>query len=302
VKGLSVQIGRQRFRDDREWLFDDQLDALRVFYQRGDVLLDLSVSRKGIGDQDLLNDGDEEEMINNYLLYATYTRRRRLKIAVYALARDDQSSRQNDPIFLGLHSSGQIVNDLDYWVDVAHVRGRDQSTTIHGFGFDVGLTYEFDLPWKPSLTVAHAFGTGDPDPTDGVDESFRQTGFQDNADRFNGVTRFKYYGEALDPELSNLAIVTAGIGIRPTRRSSLDLVYHHYVQDEPTRRIRDAEIDRRPAGRNREVGDEIDLIAGYREIQNLDMEVTLGYFMPGRAFREGSDDAFFANVKLQYSF
>jgi hypothetical protein len=45
-------------------------------------------------------------------------------------------------------------------------------------------------------------------------------------------------GERLDPELSNLLIFTGGIGIRPTRRSSIDLVYHHYLQDvEPCRAV-----------------------------------------------------------------
>lgn len=30
-KGLSFQLGRQRFEDEREWLFDEELDAVRFF-------------------------------------------------------------------------------------------------------------------------------------------------------------------------------------------------------------------------------------------------------------------------------
>ena len=65
-----------------------------------------------------------------------------------------------------------------------------------------------------------------------MDHAFRQTGIQDNNDKFGGVTSFKYYGELLEPELSNLHILTAGIGRRFGRRMSLDLIYHNYRQDE----------------------------------------------------------------------
>ena len=37
----------------------------------------------------------------------------------------------------------------------------------------------------------------------------------------------------LDPELSNLSIVTVGAGVELLRSSSLDLVYHYYRLVEP---------------------------------------------------------------------
>jgi alginate production protein len=298
---VEFQIGRQRFRDEREWLYDEKLDAARLLFRVSNIAFDLSVSREGVVPRDLLNE-EPEERVNNYLLYGTYAFGRKTRIAAYGLVRDDRSSARQRPIFLGLHSSGELVDDLDHWLELAHVRGRDGSRKIRGYGLDLGVTYAFPFPWRPSATVGYAFGTGDPDTTDAVDRRFRQTGLEDNAARFNGVTRFKYYGELLDPELSNLSIVTAGIGVRPTRRSSIDAVYHRYAQDEPARRIRGAEIERRPTGRSRELGEEIDLIVGYREIRNVDMELTLGYFLPGGAFPAGADESFLANVKVQFSF
>ncbi len=82
--------------------------------------------------------------------------------------------------------------------------------------------YEFDHKLKPSVTLGYALGSGDDASTSDVDESFRQTGLQDNSAKFNGVTRLKYYGEVLNPELSNLSVLTAGVGIRPSPRSSID--------------------------------------------------------------------------------
>ena len=36
---------------------------------------------------------------------------------------------------------------------------------------------------------------------------------QRNRGKFNGVVSFRYYGEVLDPELTNLRILTLGIGL-----------------------------------------------------------------------------------------
>ena len=33
--GLSLQVGRQRFEDERQWLYDEELDAVRLWLQRG---------------------------------------------------------------------------------------------------------------------------------------------------------------------------------------------------------------------------------------------------------------------------
>lgn len=298
---LSLQVGRQRFRDNREWLYDDELDAVRAYYRVSKLSLELSVSRKDLVDRDLLNREDNER-INNYFLYGRYALTEKVAIAAYTFFRDDRSSERERPIFFGLQSNGEIVDDLEYWLELAHVRGKDGSKRIRGWGLDLGATYEFDSPLRPSITVGYAFGTGDGDPDDRVDRSFRQTGLQGNEDKFNGVTRFKYYGELFDPELSNLSIFTGGFGIRPTRRSSIDLVYHYYLQHKASETIREAEIDEEPTGPSKRLGSEIDLIVGYREIRNVDLALTLGYFIPDKAFPSGADNAFFANLKIRYSF
>lgn len=246
---------------------------------------------------------------------------RKSEVAAYGLYRDDRSSEGERPIFLGVRSIGEAFDDLDYWIDFAHVRGRGEfdrkkmtSDDIRGFGFDIGGTYAFDLPSKPSMTLGYAFGTGDSEPWDNVDHSFRQTGLQDNTDKFNGVTSFKYYGELFDPELSNMHILTLGIGFRPSRRSSIDFVYHFYRQAAISDEIRDAAIDLDPnedeTRLSKRLGSEIDLIFGYREIQNVSIELVLAYFFPGSALRrevnddvfEDADDAFLAGLELRYSF
>ena len=63
------------------------------------------------------------------------------------------------------------------------------------------------------------------------------------------MTDFKYYGHALNPELSNLLIVTVGLGVRPTARSSFEVVYHYYRQDEALAELRNSNLDVDPDGR-----------------------------------------------------
>jgi alginate production protein len=162
--------------------------------------------------------------------------------------------------------------------------------------------YDFDLPLSPYVVLGYAFGSGDGDPDGNTDNAFRQTGLQGNENEVGGLTEFSYYGEAFDPELSNMSIFTAGFGARPRAGISLDLLYHYYLQDEASEELRDAGITAEPTGRSRRLGREIDFVFGYEEIEDLRITGFFGYFMPSRAFEPGADDAFFARLEVQYEF
>lgn len=154
--GPSVLIGRQRFEDERKWLYDEDLDAVR---HAGYGFLD-SIELEG-----------------------------------YAILRDDRADGRR-PFFLGVRSRGEPVEDLDYWVELAYAGGRDGSRSISGWGLDIGATYEWQRGPKPSVTLGVAFGSGDRRPNDSRDGSFRQTGLHKNEADFGGSTEFKFYGLA----------------------------------------------------------------------------------------------------------
>ncbi len=299
-QGVSATLGRQEFKDEREWLFDEDLDAVRIFYRNSDFGLEASISREELVDKDVLNEESVDE-INNYFFLGRTALGEDSEISPYLLVRDDRTSSDEDLVFLGISSTGELTSDIDYWVQFAHVRGSDDGTDIRGYGFDVGATYTFDVDFEPSLTLGAAFGSGDDDPDD-KDSNFRQTGLQDNNDRFNGVTSFKYYGEVLDPELSNLFILTAGAGIRPTKRSSIDLVYHHYRQHQASDELRDVSIDEDPDGEDRTLGNGLDLIIGFREIEGVNAEAIFGLFEPGAAFSSDASTAYFVGFEVEFSF
>lgn len=301
---VSFQFGRQRFDDERQWLYDAELDAARGFMKHSRYLLEFSASREGLVDKDLLND-QEEERINNYIAYGTYVISEDTNVAAYILGRDDRTADNNSPIFYGIHSDGDLTDSLGYWLEAAHAGGKDGVQTISGWGFDIGSIYVFDLPLEPSLTLAQALGTGDGHPNQGVNRNFRQSGLQGNEGDFNGVTDFKYYGELFDPELSNLSVFTAGIGINPTQRSSIDFVYHAYRQDKALDSLSESGIDLNPDGVNKKLGSESDLIIGYvNEGQAIEFEMALmlGYFIPGKAFPSDSENGFLTKLVAQIEF
>ncbi|NIA69675.1 alginate export family protein [Pelagibius litoralis] len=300
LPGVSMTLGRQEFKDEREWLYDEDLDAVRLFLRYSDFGLEVSVSREELVDKDLFNDTSADE-INNYFLFGRYALGDDSELSPYLFFRDDRTSSDEDLIFIGLSSSGELTSDIDYWVQAAHVRGSEDGTDVSGYGFDIGATYTLDASWEPSLTLGTAFGSGDNDPDD-TDRNFRQTGLQDNNDRFNGVTSVKYYGEVLDPELSNLFVLTAGLGIRPTKRSSIDLIYHHYRQHQASDELRDVSIDADPDGQDRTLGNALDLVVGYREIENFNAEAVFGLFAPGAAFSNDASTAYFVGIELEISF
>lgn len=301
---LDVGLGRQRFKDDREWVYDADLDALRFLLRAGEWTVDVSASREAYLEEDLLQ-ADSEEDQNNYIVYLKRPLGSRRSLAAYWLLRDHDSSAGESPIFWGVHATGDITPSLDYWLEAAVVRGRDGPNKIRGWGGDLGGTWRFDLPLRPNVTLGYAYGSGDENPNDGTDGNFRQTGLNDNNARFAGVTKFKYYGEMFQPELSNMHIFTAGVGLRPISRTSVDLVYHWYEQDEARNRIRDSDLAARPNGLSRKLGSEIDLVVGYRGKGDpkLALELVMGYFMPGAAFSAPADaDAFFGKFEIKYSF
>jgi len=88
---------------------------------------------------------------------------------------------------------------------------------LRGSAVDIGATGSLALPLRPTLTVGYARGSSD----------FRQTGLQENKTRFGGVKRWQRYGElVVQPELSNLSVVSLGAGMLVLENSSIELMTH----------------------------------------------------------------------------
>ena len=217
---LDLQVGRQDYYDEREWLWDENLDALRLFYHPENWIVELAAATT------LSSGSPREEDTERFILSATRHWSDRTLVA-YIIDQRGRLNGRDYPFFAGLRAYGEWFPDQKNWAELSMVRGYEGQADIRGWGLDLGSTWSASRakPWY--LSAGYAFGSGDDDGSDGVDHAFRQTGIQDNNDKFGGVTSFKYYGELLEPELSNLHVLTLGVGRRFGRRMSLDLIYHN---------------------------------------------------------------------------
>lgn len=237
------------------------------------------------------------------------------------LSREDESDA--DLLWLGARAAGALQTEnrgiFGYWLDLGWVTGDDRiveladedgddseedaeeddfpplrrgegrveeisDISVEGWAMDLGATWLWDTPCEPRFTLGYAMGSGDSTPGDRRDRSFRQTGLHGNEPGFGGVQRFQGYGEFLDPELSNLSIITFGVGCTLFENSSIDLVFHDYRLIHPADSLRDAQIDLSLNEQDKEVGQGIDLILALEEWDRVELELSISAFRTGRAF------------------
>lgn len=335
----ALQIGRQNFAEDREWWWDTDLDAIRVYVNTDNLNIELAMAEElapvefGAADVD-----PEDDDIFRLLGRASFRINTALMVDLFYLYQNDHSAAlQRNAIlpesaededdaelaWTGLRLSGEFgataLARVEYWLDLAHVNGTETHYEFDDFGdneiivesvtrqdrsgwaFDGGASFMFpDASFgvfdRPTLTFSYAYGSG----ADSADGTFRPTGINDNNGKFNGVDRFRYYGELSRPELSNLRIVTAALGFRFGDENSLELVYHDYQQAQAAVE-HSMRIDTDANGLSRELGSEIDLIIGLEGWEHWEMEVGGAYFMPGTAFSV-ADPAWLFTFKLNYNF
>ncbi len=305
-KNLQVLVGRQDWDEEREWLYDEVLDGVRVLWRQGDFRYEIS-GAVGSDWATPFNDIEDTKLVTAFVRYhidSDWT------LGAYALKRFDSSEKDHEPLLFGVRSIANNRYGLSHWAELGFARGHtaDVYTSgphedIDGYAFDIGGLYTVDSPWRPTFGLGYALGSGRRDSADGF--GYRQSGYQDNNAKMGGVTSVRYYGELLRPELANLAVVTASAAIRPWRNASFSVLFHHYLQDYaaqhgPLVELKDSSGSR-PNGRNPELGYEVDLVFGLRVARRLSLELVGAHFVPGSAF-DNQDSASKLDLSVRLSF
>jgi hypothetical protein len=322
--GVNFDLGRLDFEDERRWWWDEELDAVRIAYETESLEVVLSVARElGPSRSDRDEVDPVHDRVLRVIGEASWDWRPNCALELFALYQDDHSPTEQPGHvvdreweddsdarlgWFGARLMGvwdlRTRGILGYWLDTALVRGEERLVEfeelsrrrsvveevirrdVRGWAVDAGLTWILPTALEPRLFAGYAFGSGDRKPEEGADRSFRQTGIQANEAGFGGVERFSHYGVVLDPELSNLRVLTIGAGLSLLRSSSLDLVYHYYRLAEPAPFLRDARLEATLTGEHRDLGHGVDLVLALEEWERLEFELIGSAFRPGRAFGE----------------
>ncbi len=333
--GTSLQVGRQNYEDERQWWWDERLDSVRLHYDRADFHSEIAVA------QQLYRESTEESQIDpenknilRFLSHTAWQQDEPMRFDLFALYQDDHSSQPKvgdivkpkneddhdaDLLWYGARVSGDVeaegMGEFSYWVDAAGVSGDETlfefeetdegfsevaeiiKQDVFGWGVDTGATWHTGMFYDLSMTAGYAWGAGDRNPESGTNRSFRQTGFNE------GDNRFQYYGELLNPDLSNLQIITISAGFPIGEDSFIDFIYHHYRQDHPAPFLWDSDLEADPEGISKSIGEEWDVAFTYEEWDNIEIESSAAIFVAGDAFGTLSGEtAYLIKFEISYLF
>ena len=329
-----LRFGRSQFVSTSEWWlwWDEELDSIRLNSSYGDfeVMLGLAqeLARESTG-VDFIN--PEIDDVKRVLLSLAWEFADDQSLILYYLDQSDESRSFNvgefedadklDEEDAALSWAGisyiagfdiHAVGDLELELHAARVRGDE---TVYEFDDPVagrsevvereqhrvsGSAYGILLSWTPAalddwtLILGNARGSGDSNPNDNRNKSFRQTGLEGDSESF---------GELYQPGLSNLEVDVIGVEWQIAEGVEVALMGYEYEQRELAATMRDVSIELDPSGTSRELGREIDLIVTIEARAGLELIITAAEFDAGKAYGASSrETSNFINFELGYEF
>ncbi|MEK7802632.1 MAG: alginate export family protein, partial [Pseudomonadota bacterium] len=269
---MYAQVGRQRFSDPYAFLWNRDIDAVRIGYD-GSLVNSFVAFGENVASY-RTSEGDFDanaQDIGRLLGEVTWAYAYKNSLSARVLHINDHSgtdpvgyvfaprARDDEDVKLtwtDLRATGRvsalenIMSDIRYRADGAVVMGDTTTVTsssvaptsdlrrvtatnsrdVMGWAFDGDINMTLALPLAPTLIFGYAYGSGD--DGQGQDTSFHQPDLRGNSSRQGDSTGASHnYGEALRPDLTNLHIVKAGIGITVMKASDIMMTYRYYLLD-----------------------------------------------------------------------
>ena len=310
---FRLRAGRQAIDDPLEALVDEDLDGVRVSYEAGIAKFEVSLTREDLFEASTFD--REDDITNTFALIEISPGKNTLWMP-YVFFRsaeplngvdpDDQNflntDESVDAFWAGLQGIVEPKGSaFRYWFHGSVLNGEERDPEgdidLGGFSVNLGVNWSPELPLDPTFTFAAAHASGG-DQSD----RFRQTRLQSNDFALNDKTKFRYLGEVVDPELTNIQILTLGVGADLSKDWRADIALHSYRQVELEDNLRGTDIEFSPLGLDDDLGQAADLILAYQRKNKLQIKGTAGVFIPGDAFDDSRDTAWLAKMELQYRF
>lgn len=115
-------------------------------------------------------------------------------------------------------------------------------------------------------------------------EGYRQSGLHSNKTYNRGQTQVHRYGYAFQPDLTNLVVGSFAVGVRPSRKLSVDLGVHAYAQFSKSTTGPSARFHGATTGNSAFLDTEISLAGAWRPSRKTKVEFGVEHFNPGPAY------------------
>lgn len=256
----AISVGRMRFSDAQNWSADAAVDGAHYGFKGDDLTIDLAAFA---GTYD-----DEGRYALAHISRFTETE----TVGALAILESDSGEER-------AHLSAYWSNTLSGALSYTAVGGVTLGDAANGLSFgaagDVRVIAALgEREWNPQLTLGLAAGTS----------GFRQTGIESHKTYDGGQTQFHRNGYVYQPELTNMAVASVGLGLRPSRMFSLDLTARAYAQIKPTAGVPDARVSGETTGRSALLGGELSLVGAWRPTTQTKLEIGMAVFQPGPAY------------------
>lgn len=332
---FQFQLGRQRIREDYALWWNRDLDAMRAIYAGEDFkgFIGIAQNLASYRSSEDMHESSKDQL--HLMGEASFGLNPSTKLEWRGLYEDDHSGhadigdeverdnfdREDGQLgWMGLRLAGTATpkfsgfkyrldglvmagNSDDLLVTSGIVTGSRQEDLL-GFAFDGGLEIPLAQGRAPNLLLGYAYGSPE----------FRQSEIYGNSSPMGySTSTIHHYGEALRPELSNLHVLTAGLSSPILTKSDFTVLYHYYIQDDQTDRLRSSRIRAFTDGKSAYLGQELDAVLNISlddeipTLTNLEgskkFRLSSGIFRAGEAFAEASGEyyyRFLAEFSIRY--
>jgi len=300
----NILIGRKYLKDERGWYYKTSLDTIGVSNKNDLLLYELYLGKrltKNNGSYDpneVATNLKDAKFLFAHLSYEYFKDNTIEGFYIY----EDNKNAAKKLDWIGLRAQGKVLqknfNTLSYWGDIATMQGDLNQSSTKGLGFDIGAKYYF-TNYFSAIAGSLAYGSGG-------SSLFVQPSFTNNRSNYlSKDVSFRYYGEFLQPELSNMTIGSLYFlrYLNTLKNETVILALHNYTQDKSSSTQYSATNKTvNPGGKKRNIGNEIDLILHYDLFPGSYWRFSGGYFMGGNAFNGQTDkkDGFSAEIYFKY--
>lgn len=182
---------------------------------------------------------------------------------------------------LGTRLAGKMNEQIDYEIEPLWQFGKIDNSkrasrdTISAYGGYIEAGYTIKSKYNPRLFFAYAFGTGDNDTSDKKYREFHGNVYNDNylvgdtslIPDISGVT-------VGDARASGMHILVSGVSADFFPKLNLNLDYHYFLADKT------------PEGIGKNMGGELNVIATYKLLQNINIIASANRFFTGKFFED----------------